>query len=471
MLTNTAITSAAPIAQLFAGRNIHFEPAAGSSLAALARISATALAAAEIEGEGGLTAYSQLLQRTSMQADVDGVNEHDNAMEQMRAAVVGAIRYNLNLAKTVVNPQISKLVDGLDAAYRNVEEASVNRYTIVPSVHTPALETGLFEEVAERFAETRAQRITWDVKIPLPENINRYLQTGNVEYDAALRETVDMLGNDCIVSIWNRLFNSGASTIEELFPINNRRNWGELVLAYVIVKNVQQDMPAGINADLDRVKTFLVELETQIGRMIAIAHRQRQLHDRSGRVILSAPRTQSGEIVVNPDTYNGYIEQGGSPEAVLGAVNSQESLTSSRELLEEKPRLERQWAAATRIRRETSTANRFSTTIDYLRVEISKMIAELPEEIENDKRQALYARLDSALSTLTSSVLEDTWSEVRRVLCWTLYSYCAVETILKGIDREAATSPDTTVESAALLACVDYYVDWICGQIVKVQNP
>lgn len=475
MLTKSAIAAAAPLAQLFANRNICLEPAQGSSLGILTRPLVAPLAAvAETGAEGGLNEFAEALHEAS-QASEDGVNfEHDSTMQHLQQQVVNVLRFNLQLARGQVTEQITELVTGLDELSREVEDATINRLKIVPSPLTPATESGMFDEIAQRYAETRAADLKLSIVIPQPEDVLSYVSTGTMAYDSALQETVDERGGeDYVRGIWDRLFVRGASRLEELFPLTDPHQWADLSIAFVIVKNVQVNLPANINAPLEQVQDYLSQLSSQLGRMIAVAARRRQLNQRSQRVILATPQGHQGEVMVNSDVYNQYLDDGGTPEAVLGAVASNEALSSASDLIQDKSRLERQWAAARRIQQETVAANRFSAAVDHLRMHIGRLIADLPEdqvsELYQGDRSVVYGRLEQYLMTLNISLLDDTWNQVRRVLCGVLYPHTAVEVILQGIDREAAHMPDGDVNEAATLAVVDYFVEWMALQIVKLK--
>lgn len=478
MLTKSTIAAAAPVAQLYADRSQYLEPAVGSPLASITRASMSQVFSAE--GEGGLTDFATLLQASSAHADAGGAYEHDDTMAQLADRVRGAIQYNVQLAQGTVTGQIAQIVDRIDALQGEVEDTTVNRLRIVPSAILPAVESGLFEEVAQRYSETRAQSLPLKAKIAQPENIGDYLNTGNVTYDAAVLETVNILGEEYVRSIWERLFVSGASRLEELFPINDPKSWADLALAFTMVKSLQANIPAGINMPIAELEDYLMNLSVQLGRLISVAAKSRQTAVSHEKLVLGRPKTQTaGDIIVNSDIYGKYLEAGGTPEAILGAVNSRESIDNIAGLVEHRDRLERQWNVQRRIYQETVAANRFNATVNELRAQLGHLITgltneQLAEVVGHDNvavgREALFARLAAYIKTVNISMLDNVWSEVRRIVCGVLYSHTAVETILKGIDREAARGAgEANINEAAFLSAVDYYVDWVCDQICKIQ--
>jgi len=467
MLTPSTIDAALPLAQLHAST--------GNSLVALKdtvidalnnALTAPLCIVAKQEAEGDVIAFTKVLSDCSKYHDSHGNYPHDDLMNQAVEQISSTLQYNIKLAREVINPQISELVDGINKIYNEVSQIKVT--PIDNSAATATVESGLIEEISEKFRETPYRDTPLNIKIPRPENLNDYLMTGNPHYDSAIGSTINSLGADQIEALWDKLFVQGPSRLEGIFDINSLTDQALMCIGYVMVMQVKANLPPGINAPLDDVKDHLVSLQSQLGRLISVSFNRRLINQKVGQVIVEVKPT---EVIVNPDTYSSYIENGGSDEAILGAAVSGESITTANELTENKDRLEKLLATRQRVQQETQMTNAITAAVDYLRLKLNLIAKDIPDEVKasvyNNDIETIRINIENKLKLVNASLFHESWSEVRKILCLALYSHTNALQILESIDREQAAMPDGEILEVALYAIVDTLADWLAGQLER----
>jgi len=469
MLSKHAIQSAAPLALLYANQNIQINFHPDSNLQDLEESLLVPLKLkADEGGDGGLDEFAEALAHAS-RFNVSDQYPHDEIMAIRVKELAELVQFNIKLARNTVNDQIAHLVNGIDQINQDLSKTDPPEEQIVSINPSPAVEGALFNEAADRYRETKHAHISLSIQIPRPADLTPYLSTGDPAEDAALNETIGTLGMAHVEALWDRLFVSGPANVDLLFDLKDPAAWSDLAIAFVLVQNVKNNLPDGVNASLDDVNDYLIQLGAQLGRMMASVERQRDINSRTNRVILTKTPDEDGHVLVNSDTYPAYLERGGTPEAILGAVHSGESLVSGHDLIENKDRLERQWAAVKRLRDETASMNRLSASKAHLEAGILAIIQAL--EVNAPVKDLYRDRLKSALKKLDTGLLDDTWNHVRTILCDVLYFETDVLMILKAIDREAALTPDADIQESATFAVVEYIAQYLTNQLSVSRVP
>lgn len=480
MLTRSSIQSAVPLATLLADRGVRLVPVTDSPLSELVQSSLYHLdLQASFEGEGyeapvvrDMDEFAEALESSAAQPDATGPddNQHDAVMEDVVQKATAAVSYSLQLARNTVNAQIEMMVENAKRAIDSSDSEALNPLYVEQQVHDPILDSPLATEVSERYANFRTTPVALSVRIARPENVDEYLRTGSPMYDEMVQATLTRLGEDA-AGLWDRLFGGKASYLNEVVTITRQDTWAVGVLVSVLVQNVQNNIPAGVNMDADEFQVYLSAIRANVGRTLSEVPAARRRENDLSRLVVRAPRGENprGAIVVNEQVYARFLDHGGTPEVLFGAVISGE-IPAMVKLLEEKDQYLMRWTRARNMLQSAELQRRFVAMHGAFRETVTVVINEMDEDALVVGRDELHARLRTAITRLTPNALNDMWNSARALLCAVVYPHTSVETILQTIDREADGMEEVDITQVALIAAVDYIAGWLAGQVEQVRE-
>ncbi len=478
MLTRSSIDATVPFAQQLASRGLALEALPGSFLGELVGAATFNLVArCSLEGEGAevpqldtLEEYAGELQASST-ATENGLPVHDQEMETVVDNVATGVAATVNLARDTVNPQIERIVGAATEAMERNAVATLNPINIVRRDYPELLNSGLVQEISAPYTEVRAEPTALTARIPLPapDQILNYTRTGMGVYDAEVAYTLQRLGPEGLKQLWMQLFGGDASYLTDIVQLGQVDKYDLAVLAMIIVQNVQQDIPAGVNMSAGELGVFLSKLRAQLGQMLCRMPERRAADLRSSRLVVSAPTTPKGDVVVNGDVYQSYLEKGGTPEAVFGSLATEGRVAPFSELIASREKFEATWARTVNRLRQTEVNRRFQATVESFRQSVATIIAEMPAEQLVVERPVMHARLDAALKQARPEMVNDLWGEGRHLLCDTVYPHTQVEQILQTVDREAGDGAQVDMDEALIHAAADYIVGWACDNLQQVR--
>lgn len=471
MLTKTAINAAAPLASLLADKGIMLTPMAGSPIAELVQASRYMLdvgvAMESLPDPAGqtLTEYAGALQASSAE-EVAGANEHDMLMEQVTDNIANAVRFTQSLARNTVTPMIETVNAAVEKALDGAAATGLNPLNIVRRDYSQFANPVLVEGLAGQYGLVHPDQFNLTLRIPMPENVADYLLTGQGAIDEAVAGYVESIGAEGVKSLWERLFGGEASILTQIANEHKPETYGDAALAMIIVRNLQQSAPAGVNTSLEEMNSYLLKMQQQLGRILFNIPKQIDASVASGRLVLNAPRGERprGDIVVNGTLYQQYLEKGGTPEAIFGALNDgvAPGLT---DLLEKQDVYSKRWSVTKQTLQNGELEGRFRTTVSALSRAVAALIAELPEDQLIAPRETLHQRLAEHIGQITGADLEDRWALIRRLICRVIFPHTQAEQLLCLIDCSGKSEAE--IEEAVLAATTTYVVKWSAAFIVK----
>ncbi len=470
MLTKTAINAAAPLASLLADKGIMLIPMVGSPIAELVQASRYMLdvgvAMESLPDPAGqtLTEYAGALQASSAE-EVAGANEHDLLMEQVTDNVAEGVRFTQSLARTIT-PMIEAVNAGVEKALDGAAAAGLNPLNIVRRDYSQFANPVLVEGLAGQYGLVHPDQFNLTLRIPMPENVADYLLTGQGAIDEAVAGYVESIGAEGVKSLWERLFGGEASILTQIANEHKPETYGDAALAMIIVRNLQQSAPAGVNTSLEEMNSYLLKMQQQLGRILFNVPKQIDASVASGRLVLNAPRGERprGDIVVNGALYQQYLEKGGTPEAIFGALNDGMA-PGLNDLLEKQDVYSKRWSVTKQTLQNGELEGRFRATVTALSRGIATLIAELPEDQLIAPRETLHQRLAEQIGQITGADLEDRWALIRRLICRVIFPHTQAEQLLCLIDGSGKS--EAQIEEAVLTATTAYVVKWCAAFITK----
>ena len=149
------------------------------------------------------------------------------------------------------------------------------------------------------------------------------------------------------------------------------------VVLYFLTLGLEADLPEGTNASISVVTNHLKNLRGMLGAVVYRTIRQieRKIDDKE--LIRSVEGFgNERKIHVNKVVYDKFLDEGGSPEAIFGAVCGRTSFSYGA-ILDGVNKLEKIWTANMEAIKNTNNLNKLGLIVVAMRKSLSKYIDEL----------------------------------------------------------------------------------------------
>lgn len=465
MLTQSSVNAAIGTAQELAGRGVRLFPVPNTPLAEL--VSASLKTAAVATAAGSESDFPTTLMAGAGFVDGVGHNTHDEIMENSIRAAGHAINFNMQLAKNVVNPMVERVAQAVAQAM----EQFTSDASVPVSIH-PQFDRGFWSspytgELFSRFSETLAQNVTYTgPAVPFDP---AFLETRLEAFDVAVREYIAEVDGDehgrKVADIWNASFGSGKFDTQE-FLSGGRDSIDVAIVIYLGAQFLSGNPPEGTMMSAVAWDTMCNLIKAQAGRVVyqGLARLQR---DRGQNLMVSKfPENHSvgQKIFVDGPTYNKFLQDGGTPEAVLGSYFSNR-VTNSAELLSQRDGYATTWKTSQATLMECAVTERAGALAQALSVAVTAEINNLPDTDLVVERGVLHERLRDRMKTIHANDMDNLWGLVRKTICYVIYPHTDAEASLQAIDEQMNLRKDLSVREAALFAMFDQMAKWLAKQI------
>jgi hypothetical protein len=245
----------------------------------------------------------------------------------------------------------------------------------------------------------------------------------------------------------------------------------DLLLVFLIASNFEEHLPEGITVDLSSLRLVLARVREQAGRAIGAEFKRRDRDRQIKNLVYRVAKydweyTNDGRttVMVNNDVYKAFLEEGGSPEAIYGAVVSGGS-TEYHSLVENKDLNERRWAKSAAMHAQKVAAQIYTSQREAVRVAMTKHInAQADEDLPMGKTE-LHQRVLTVLGKMNPKDFSDDLTAVRWVVCDVLFAHTNVKMVLDAMDTAEIENPDMSARECALMSVIDLVARWMAAQI------
>jgi hypothetical protein len=479
MLKPSSLTAAYPLAEALAGSGLIVTPAPGTPLEALVNACVT-LDQMGIRYEGaGVEVAEQSILEASTAKDLGGVVRHDVAMDEFVKASSDTVLKNMNLAKNVVNPMVQAVVDQATAVADGSGKEDYLPMSVEPFYYASIFSNPLLVEMVSKYDGFPV--VNQDLTLGLPkftvEQIRAAAKTGNPRFDEDVEAFTKAMGDDEIMTTFQGAFGGGQmpyyTRLNEMLS-TRPGNAGRVALLFLLSSHFLNDIPDGLNMELDLYRAYMSTIMAQSARAVAAAMRLRNDNVRMKYMVMEAPykrddQSLRGTFKVNGDVYNQYLKDGGTPEALFGAANSGMTGFDAKDLIENNGKYAESWRRTFELIRTASDYKRFNYFLDGLRQAMLTQIEELDESLRMADNGLYRQRLVTELTNIKGGGIKEPWKIARKLVCRVFFPHTDAERILSAIDAQSKAHPELDVREAATLALIETVSKWVATQF-KVTN-
>lgn len=397
---------------------------------------------------------------------------------------------NIKTAQQEALPVIRQIVDEVEQAFKERIDGCALNVNVVSTHDAKVWSSGKLETfLTDPGTEIRSiPDTTPSFFVQAPTDMLELLKTGVGSFDAEVTEWITSLptATDLLSRVWSTIFAvREPGSCDDI--ILSRMNHNEQLVTFILAHNLlNMDRATVADMTVDVGLNPLLTALKQAENYAALGVRRlfkRLEHARSrGLVVLSAPTAETirgmtgnlaanAEILVDGQQYEAYLAQGGTPDALIGAVIRGGDLSIAN-ITANGPQYEREVQVMHNVIRETAEAKRLEVTRDQIRRSVFNI---LKSNCENDKSaylslaQDIEPKLEALLTGLTASATDDIYSTVTNIVCDTMFDKTNVKLIIENINRLGKSDANANVRDLAGKANWDYVSRFLCGQIIAEQ--
>lgn len=420
---------------------------------------------------------------------VNSDEAYKDLLQEMISTTAKKVKTNIQLAQQEVLPLIRSVVEDAERAVaERVDSTSLN-VSIKPTTSIGIWSSGKLQTYLPGERENYSNHDTRSPScfIAKPAELHELVLTGVGSLDEEITEWLGSLANSKHVLdvAWNTIF-AKAQTTEMSRYILSKLDNNEKLAVFLIASNLVARDTAEIVDLVDGIGLRELENSLNLAKLIAGIGVQ-AIFDRADTavannlLILSAPTVEEledvrkggdalVEILVSGPVYEAFLAQGGTPDAIIGAVFHKGPYVKFEDILENIQSYERIAERTSIIVRETAISKKVSVVIDQLRKSIFKHLEAIVEDASEYRNRAdeISVQLEKMLADINSDTIKNMHELVTAIICALFYdAKYDVKLIIDNINRQGKANTGVAVRELATLATYDYVARYLVGQLVS----
>jgi hypothetical protein len=408
----------------------------------------------------------------------DGSNQHDQAISDIAAVAIPAVRNHLNFARTVVNPLVEELGQKVGARIAAMNPTSLSGAEIrIKDVPTPFGNAAL-ETLISRFTGVAYDSPPLTMRLPDIEDISTnkaMFQTGTASLDTDVEQWLASRGDSFIQEVWEGVFQVREVQIGQVVRktftdwIGDADCGAHYSLAiFLLARHLLDNIPAGTQMDLRQYEDLCADFRDQAACAIGRGIEREDQIVKNGVLVSGHDRLR---VEVNSEVYRKWIENGGENEVLFGNALQPTPFVTVTEIDANARRLRKAWDQHTGLVVTVERNKRFNTIVGLLDQYFNEQISQANVETDftaSGGMELVRKRFRDELRTVTESDLENIYRLALRLICKARFPEHAAFEILSGIDRNKAQNPQLDVRECATLSTFEYVAAWIASMIRPV---
>jgi hypothetical protein len=420
-----------------------------------------------IDGDFGAADDTQ--PEVHVKAITDG-DDHCAEMERLVDLAARATSFTMDVARNQVTPKVKKVVEATEAYIDARRSAKLEPLLIESRFIAPVYESADMRDLIGKhekspYAEVPPQTVT--AKWAGLES----LSTGIGELDEQVKNHFAGREEEAKRQ-YQRYFSKEPGLYRDADFRNDIDSPDDALVIFLGAGNLLEadEVPEDLPTDLASYRAYLSMLKDQAGATIAHQLRTAKSNINANQLVISAPRptrpgeTVSGKIVVHGPVYNQWLSEGGSPEALCGAVMAGAGTSYG-------TTLEGAEAHASYYERHLNVLNAQAVfelravTIQGLKEALLALINEMPQETMPTAQINWAFVIGDQLSRLTTSDLENLYKVAQDLICDNFYGHTDAKAFLEALNAAAGANAGMDIREVALLVTIDYVTSWVASGI------
>lgn len=481
MLTRSSVLAAHDAAKRITQDNVNLRPKAGTLLDELQVSTATMLNTNTIDD---MTSALSYLTPEVYSAKTEYIaSGHDTVMDAYVTDISQLIASHVSFIKGVVNPQVSAFKDDLIQTYNAVkistpEEAfNVSYFKPHEIFFTEALNSELNTgSISSAATFNSVDKLNITKVDPIEYPVNKYLLVGDEQYDGMILAWIKSIGEQLVTSyIYSDI---------DLSAIDICMDMNYSLANYLFYRNLTERLDIDFGLTTLQLRNKAVVLRNEYLRRTKDSIELYKMFMRKGDLLLSSSDVRFREvktdeylnITIFQDSYDAFVEKGGSLEAILGYIATANSYDITvPTLLDQQANYLDRWNSVRTlfiIRSNNAKLERFKTAINLTYDKTNATLADGEEEARKGQQlytEAVNKALNAYLKTIQTSNIDDLDTVAITVIAGIRFYYTNAFSFLTDMNNIMKMSDKIPVDEAALFAVINYISEFMLGQAYQLK--
>lgn len=472
MLRQSEVNAGYSLASTLNSRGIIAEGRAGTVLGELCSTTKLQFGDDAYNWELGDTA---LLTSMAEVKDTTGSYAHGEKIEGAMQLAFRAIQEQLIFSRNTVNPIIERIVNAIEQAESDRGGEAALRPEIIPYFYSELWENNAWLATFKRFEDVAASRINVRERAgdPVGDELTKWVTTGAAALDKDVLDMIATKPEGWLYGVYRAVFQQeqellysydmvGTSDQSGWFFSNSRRCVDEAAASYLLARGILREKPEWLTAKMtEDIETVINAAGLRAFRVTnaRAVDKQRDTLVFSYGVFGGKNGARVGQVFVNGDIYNSYLERGGSPELLMGSAYGPQ-LRATEEILNARQELENRYRAHEVRIAEIYSSERLSRYIELLRAQLITEMRKIPDEALICSREEMVTKVRDWAGELRSRDIDCLWEFVRRAVCKIFFPHTNALAVLTRYDDAHERMPDADSRVVGFYAAVDLLTDW-----------
>lgn len=390
----------------------------------------------------------------------------DEGAELLAMSVRSAMKH----ARTVASPTINNVIDLMNEYMEDVtivpEPYEIVDIDLAPVWENPVVQNALSNHVTSSRSLERSKI----KRVDAPDNLEEHLVTGAVGFDQAFQASLRHSGLTAN-EVFDYLFNGNNALTAMVHPFYQSRN--RTVIAYLMA-SILLDKPVP-NSGMSSY-----EWETQLQSMVNVLGEgcnfiyQAHQSDLDSNVLHYDTDIVNGKVYLNTVIYDKWLNEGGVPEIIIGAVMNQQNnpseVLSYSALLERKDVLIHVWNNYHASKRILEDNKRLDKIKNGLYACLIKTIDEMQTVDLPDLavKENLCTRAKEHVAEVNNHHINDMGKLCMDIVCDVLFYHTPSKYLLNRISDRCEEGMST--DEAATAVMMEYITDWVASGLGVVKQ-
>lgn len=393
------------------------------------------------------------------------------------------VTQHISFARNTVRPLVTSFAEELQVYLQTTKPKEASEIFNIRTLRMPALLRD------ESFLDTL--RIHKDANVISPdksftfeskthEELTELVMLGHDRTNKLIAEWLSHKEENFLLNIWANFFSS--SRIEGQISIQyedlsrmNAFDKADYSLAILLIANKITEQVQESAMSLTVYKNMCSQYVQYAGALLVDSLVKLDLAIRTKALVISK-NTFSNEIFLNGEVYTQWLEDGNSPEVILGLMVSNGTGTSVSMIDEKKDVYLNQWNSYVTFYRTKELNMAFDYAKRFIENAFAASLQQLePTEIEFIEKNPKFLENISnnvriALDNMKSSDLQDPYALALLFVAKIRFYYTSSYQILSDIEAASKANANVDVREAALLAVINYVSDFVSDQLTLSSN-
>lgn len=416
-----------------------------------------------------LTNFSNVMEQVTKGIEKPSLHDVtiDSFTEDLKKAVTSHIQFARNVVKPIVLDYAAKVKEFVENYKLDTADT---RFTVtVNEIPEPLVDSVFIDSLAfyqdklPLLPGTKAKITPFTTDDFLP-----YILTGDKNVDEEISKWVTRAGIDKLTATVNDLFNNTASGYDS----NNLFKKAEIGLVlYLTGQALYNKADRALNGtSVAAYKNIIAEYRDYGGSLIFKSMAMIDLFRKANMIVLDT-NSRLHTIDVFGDIYRTWLNNGGSNDLLYSIVIGNKPYKTVDSIQENIAQLTQLWKSYKVFYDNRQFNQRLEIFKEAIKLKFREIMQELSEEemayvnTHAEYHSKVNAFLDNIVNKLKLSHLDNIYDLALHIICQCRFYYTEAEFILSEIEEIGKQNPGIDVREAALIATINYLVDYLCDQI------